>query len=638
MLRVIYNRSVGTRLLLAYGLLCLPLAFLLYVMVADISVRTAIARDEIAGVRAVASLTDMQAAVWRKPTAGVPPDLADKLARLDVSAVKTLETSAVSQAVADIRKTGATQEDAGAAILGLLGKIVDASGLTLDTEMDSYYVMDAITGKLPAAVQEIPGLAAAEPGSTDFTIREARLTPPLSGLATSLELAFKANASGQTRLALGTHAAAAGDRTMRAIAALRSPVSGRTENVTAALESLSNLREAGLRELERLLQGRIAGFQTRLTTMLAIVALLFAPCVAFVLVAIQNGVARPLARMTGAMTALAEGNTDVELPVWNARDEVGAMAKALRVFRDNMRETERLRVEQEDRKRQAEAERRRGMLALADDFEAKVGQLVAMVSSAATELQATAQSMAATAGQTTRQATTVAAAAEEASVNVQTVASAAEELASSIGEISRQVAQSAKIAGKAVEDAKRTDTVVRALAEGAQKIGEVVGLISNIAGQTNLLALNATIEAARAGDAGKGFAVVASEVKSLATQTAKATDDIARQIAQIQVATKEAVESIQSIGATIGEVSEIAAAIAAAVEEQGSATQEIARNVQQAAIGTTEVTSTIGGVSEGASTTGAAATQVLGAAAELSKQSERLSGEVGRFIAGVKAA
>ena len=284
------------------------------------------------------------------------------------------------------------------------------------------------------------------------------------------------------------------------------------------------------------------------------------------------------------------------------------------------------------------AERGKKVDALTNAFESNVTQMVGLVSSAATQLQATARSMSGTADVTTRQASTVASAAEEASVNVQTVASAAEELAASIGEISRQVAQSAKVAGKAVEDARRTDTVVRALADGAQKIGEVVGLISNIAGQTNLLALNATIEAARAGDAGKGFAVVASEVKSLATQTAKATDDIARQIAQIQTATKEAVESIQSIGATIGEVSEIAAAIAAAVEEQGSATQEIARNVQQAAIGTTEVTSTIGGVSQGASSTGAAATQVLGAAEELSKQSERLSGEVGRFIAGVKAA
>ena len=199
--------------------------------------------------------------------------------------------------------------------------------------------------------------------------------------------------------------------------------------------------------------------------------------------------------------------------------------------------------------------------------------MVGKVSSAATELQATAQSMTGTAGQATQHATSVAAAAEQASANVQTVAAASEELASSIAEISSQVAQSAKVAGKALEDARRTDAVVQALAEGAQKIGEVVGLINDIAGQTNLLALNATIEAARAGDAGKGFAVVASEVKNLATQTGKATDDIARQIAQIQTATKDAVVSIQGIGVTIGEISEIAAAIAAAVEEQGSATK-----------------------------------------------------------------
>jgi methyl-accepting chemotaxis protein len=350
-----------------------------------------------------------------------------------------------------------------------------------------------------------------------------------------------------------------------------------------------------------------------------------------------GGIVRPIRFLTEAMARLAGNDWTAVVPGTGRKDELGGMAKTVEVFKTNGIEATRLAAEQEAEKK-VKAQRAARLEDLTDTFEKTAGELVGMVSSAATELQATAHSMTSTAGQTRQQATSVAAAAEEASVNVQTVASAAEELAASIGEISRQVAQSAKIAGKAVEDAKRTDGVVRALAEGAQKIGEVVGLISNIAGQTNLLALNATIEAARAGDAGKGFAVVASEVKSLATQTAKATDDIARQIAQIQVATKEAVESIQGIGATIGEVSEIAAAIAAAVEEQGAATQEIARNVQQAAIGTTEVTSTIGGVSEGASSTGAAATQVLGAAEELSRQSERLSGEVGRFIAGVKAA
>ena len=274
----------------------------------------------------------------------------------------------------------------------------------------------------------------------------------------------------------------------------------------------------------------------------------------------------------------------------------------------------------------------------ADAFEAKVGSLVSMLSSGATELQATAQSMSATATQTNQQATTVAAAAEEASAGVQTVAAAAEELTASIHEISQQVAQSARATGKAVEDARRTDTIVRALADGAQKIGDVVLLITGIAAQTNLLALNATIEAARAGDAGKGFAVVAGEVKNLATQTAKATEEIGTQIRQIQDATGEAVQAIKAIGTTIEEVNVIASNIAAAVEEQGAATAEIARNVQQTAASTQEVTATIAGVSQAANDTGAAAGQVLGAASGLSRQAEQLTGEVNAFVAGVRAA
>jgi methyl-accepting chemotaxis protein len=287
---------------------------------------------------------------------------------------------------------------------------------------------------------------------------------------------------------------------------------------------------------------------------------------------------------------------------------------------------------------EASEQRSKTIDVVAREFEAKAGVVVEQVATAAAQLQTTARSMSGIAGDATQQATSVAAAAEEASVNVQTVAAAAEQLASSINEISRQVAQSAKVAGKAREDARRTDEVVQALAEGAQKIGEVVGLISNIAGQTNLLALNATIEAARAGDAGKGFAVVASEVKSLATQTAKATEDIAHQIAQIQTATKGAVDSIRGIGSTIGEISEIAAAIAAAVEEQGSATQEIARNVQQAAAGTQEVSSNIVGVNHSAMNTGAAAEQVLREAAAVAQQADHLNREVHTVLGKLRAA
>jgi methyl-accepting chemotaxis protein len=350
-----------------------------------------------------------------------------------------------------------------------------------------------------------------------------------------------------------------------------------------------------------------------------------------------KGASGPIRRMTATMDRLAAHDLEAEIAGADRRDEIGAMAAAVQVFKDNLVNADRLAAEQEA-ERAAKEQRAAHMEAIAHGFEAKAGDLVATLAAASTQLEATAQSMSSTATETNQQAATVAAAAEEASAGVQTVASAAEELTSSIGEISRQVAQSARMTVKAAEDARHTDTIVRALAQGAEKIGNVVGLITDIAGQTNLLALNATIEAARAGDAGKGFAVVASEVKNLAQQTAKATEEIGAQIAQIQGATGEAVEAIKGITGVIEEVSAIAASIASAVEEQGAATAEIARNVQQTASSAYEVTSNIAGVSQAANQTGEAANQVLGAAGQVSRQAEDLAGEVGRFVADVRAA
>jgi methyl-accepting chemotaxis protein len=351
-----------------------------------------------------------------------------------------------------------------------------------------------------------------------------------------------------------------------------------------------------------------------------------------------RGISVPISQMTVAMRRLADRDMSSDVPGVGRGDEIGSMATAVLVFKDNMIRADQLAGEQEQIKATAAVAQKSAMNKTADAFQNKVGGLVSMLSSGATELEATARAMAATATRTNGQATTVEAAAEEASVGVSTVAAAAEELTASISEISRQVAQSSKITGRAVADAQRTDVIVRALAEGAEKIGHVIGLITNIAGQTNLLALNATIEAARAGDAGKGFAVVASEVKSLANQTAKATEEIGAQIAQIQSATKEAVEAIRGITGTIEEVSSISISIAAAVEEQGAATAEIARNVQQTAQSAYDVTTNIGGVSQAATETGAAASQVLSAAGDLSRQAEQLTSEVARFIAEVRAA
>ncbi|TCS62495.1 HAMP domain-containing methyl-accepting chemotaxis protein [Varunaivibrio sulfuroxidans] len=345
-----------------------------------------------------------------------------------------------------------------------------------------------------------------------------------------------------------------------------------------------------------------------------------------------NGIANPVVGMTGAMRRLADGDLETEIPAQGRGDEIGQMAQTVQVFKDNAIRVKQMEAEQKEAEKRAEEEKRRMMHAMADDFESSVGGIVQTVSSASTELQSSAQSMATVSEQTSSQATTVAAASEEAATNVQTVASAAEELSSSISEISRQVSQSTQIANTAVSEVDGANKKVQGLAEAANKIGEVVALITDIADQTNLLALNATIEAARAGEAGKGFAVVASEVKNLANQTAKATEEIGIQISGIQGATQDAVGAIDSIGSVIGEMSEIAGAIAAAVEEQGAATQEIARNVEQAAAGTSEVTSNISKVTEASSQTGDAASQVLSAAGELSRQSETLRSEVDKFL------
>ena len=352
---------------------------------------------------------------------------------------------------------------------------------------------------------------------------------------------------------------------------------------------------------------------------------------------IGNGIARPIVAMTAAMRRLADGDKSLEVPARDRGDEIGGMAAAVEIFRRNAIEMDRMTEAQraEDARKAARQEAIETNIA---GFQEKVGTILGTLASASTEMQHTAGTMSATAEETARQATAVAAASEEATVSVQTVASATEELAASVEEIGRQVDQSQRIAGDAVQQVEATHGTVQGLADAAERIGDVLKLISDIADQTNLLALNATIEAARAGEAGKGFAVVASEVKNLANQTARATEDISSQISGIQGATGNAVKAIQGIGGVISQVSEIASAIAGAVEEQSAATQEIAQNVQQAATGTSEVSANISGVSEAASDTGAASAQVLSTAGDLARQAETLRTEVDTFLESVRTA
>ena len=351
-----------------------------------------------------------------------------------------------------------------------------------------------------------------------------------------------------------------------------------------------------------------------------------------------SSIVRPVRGMTATMRRLADGDLTVAIPALANKDEIGQMAAAVQVFKDNAIEKQRIEGEQERLKSEAEAEKRRAMNQLADQFETTVRTVVTQVSSAATQMQGNSRALSSMAQESRTQATSVAASTEQTSANVQTVAASSEEMASSISEITRQVNESARMSQRAAEHAQTTNATIQVLAEQAKSIGDVVHLITSIASQTNLLALNATIEAARAGEAGKGFAVVAGEVKNLATQTAKATEDISARITAMQQATGGAVGAITEITHTIAEINQIATAIAAAIEEQDAATREIARNVQQAAQGTQDIATNIVGVQHSAEGTGQAAAEVLEAAQELYRDSEKLSGEVERFIQKVRTA
>ena len=546
-------------------------------------------------------------------------------------------------------------EKAIAAARALLGKIADGSNLTLDPDLDSFYVMDAATTKLPEVLDRAATLIAlvraqcaqaslSDDDKAELMIQLGLFTSATSGTQSSLDSAFKGNADGSVRAKLEAMSKAFAAKTekfgalMKEIAvALRDDATRKSVDLSAAnslyretTAATDGMWQASASELDRLLANRVGGLYTRLWMMLGIAGAILAAALALTIY-IARQVTRSIDQITSAMGALAEGNKDAVIPGLGRKDEIGRMAQALDVFKNNSQEQ--LRLAQTFRETVEEHDaQNRSMEGVVDGFRAKADELLATVGQNAALLKETATALGGVADNASRQANAASSASDETAGNVHTVATAAEQLSSSIQEIGQQVREATDAVRAAGATTDRSASEIEGLAAAGQRIGAVVDLIQAIAAQTNLLALNATIEAARAGEAGRGFAVVASEVKSLAGQTAKATEEIAQQVQGIQVSTKNAVDAVKDIARAMRAIDSVTTTIASAIEQQGAATREISQSVQMAAAGTQTLTSSISNVNAAIGEANRSADQVLSASDTVSNAADMLTEEVRRFF------
>jgi methyl-accepting chemotaxis protein len=646
----IQNLSLAKKLGAAIAVFIFPVILMGYFLYVEKDDLISFTQQEIAGVH---YLRGTQAVLRAVTSASPAKDEFDAAVR-ELKTVEQADAGALDLAQASHDLAVVVQDGAGGKspadalkkTLDVISAVSDNSNITLDPDSDAYFIGDIMVNQAPAIMAQTSGLVSAardlDKEKTDdlkLAYGEARdgVASAADSLASDLAKAVKGNADGTVKGSLSESAKTVGD----AVAKLAT--AAKTEDrkaLTVAADEVQRAVDTALQkaddEMERLLLARIAGFHAVVLTRLG-VAFFSLLLGGFICWKVVRSITRPLNLITASMGKLTEGKLDIHIPQEERGDEIGALIVALKAFHKVGLEREQTRLAERDRVTREQMRSERIGTSVAS-FEKAIGRILGVVTSSVTELEATANTMTETAGETSRQSIAVAAASEQATSNVHAVSSATEELSTSIKEIAQQVGESTRIVGESAKQAADTNVRVQRLKDSAQKIDTVVSLINDIASQTNLLALNATIEAARAGEAGKGFAVVASEVKALATQTAKATEEIAGQIRGIQEETDQSVQAIATITQTIEQVNTIATSIATAVEQQGLATQEIARSVSQAAAGTTEVSSNIVSVSEASKQTGDAASQVLSAAKELGKNGITLKTQVDTFLQEVRSA
>ena len=643
--RVLRSLTVAQKLGLAASAFAIPIAFVVWSLIAQQAVAIDFATQERAGARYLAAVAPVQSAMALAALrgTGAAPGLAGQLDAAQRAFGAALDTQAPIKIVADALGDPTGVATARTGLRNLVTRIGDRSNLILDNVLATYYLTDVVLNRLPDVIDRIADLTrgqVAAVGSPEqraaFLVGLGSLVSDLDGADASLAAAEQASGGQPIEAALDTDYKALSAGLRQLSDALRQGAAD-TESAAALIQQSGRFATKAAEQLGRLVDLRVAGLRDSQWRVLGVTSLMFALAVAATLGVVQRGVTRPLSRLKVATAQLSAGRLEADVPRLVARDEVGDMSRALAMLRQRLIDGQR--AEAANRAEQADRLARSDRLAtLALSFQGRMTEAVSYVASAASDLDVTAQTMAGTAARTEEQAALVASAAQRASTNVGTVAAAAEQLCASVAGITRDVARSAHITGKAAQAAQRTDGTVQRLSDSAGRIGDVVDLIATIARQTNLLALNATIEAARAGEAGRGFAVVAGEVKTLAQQTARATEEIAGQIGQIRAATHDTVTAIQGIGSGVAEVSAIAASILLSVREQEQAATEIASSIAEASAGTQAVTSSIDHVSRAAADTGSASSQVLRAAGELSRQADELSTEVRRLVHDLCAA